>query len=130
MSKLTKLKIISPDRDEIDEEVISIKVKTSNGGVEIFANHIAMIMSTIPGVVTLIDKTNNERKLFVSNGILHIKNNEIKFCCDSMNWPEEVDKARAREAKERAEKRIKENKNIDIERAKRALARAISRLEL
>ena len=130
MGKLTRLKIISPDRDEIDEEIISIKVKTSNGGVEIFANHIAMIMSTVPAVVTLIDKTNNEKKLFASNGIIHIKNNEIKFCCDSMNWPEEIDKARAKQAKERAEKRIKENKDVDIERAEKALARAISRLEL
>ena len=132
MGKLIRLKIISPDRNDIDEDIICLKTMNCNGGIEIFANHIPMIISTIPTISKFIDESGNERKLFTSNGIIQIKNNEIKFCCDSMNWPQEVDRERAKLSKERAEKRInsKENEDIDKERAKRSLARAIARLEL
>ena len=56
---------------------------------------------------------------------------ENNFCCDSFNFPEEIDKNRAEESLKRAHDRLnsKEN-NIDIERAKKAEARAKARLEL
>ena len=130
MGKLTKIKIISPDRNDIEEDIICLKTMNCDGGIEIYANHIPMIMSTVPTITTFIDEAGNEKKLFTSNGIIHIKNNEIKFCCDSINWPEEIDRERAKLSKERAEKRINSNENEDKERARRSLARALARLEL
>ncbi len=132
MSRTIRLKIISPDRNNIDENIISLTTMNFDGGVEIYANHTAMIMSTIPTVTSFVDESGNNKSIFTSSGIICIKNNEIKFCCDSINWPEEVDRQRAKASKERAEKRIHSNEDIDvdIERAKRSLARATARLKL
>ena len=60
----------------------------------------------------------------------YVKDDVINFCCDSFNYPEEIDINRAEEAFKRAEERLTSKKeNVDIERAKRALARANARLQ-
>lgn len=130
MANIIKLNIISPDRGVITEEVVSLETTSSDGKIEFFANHAPIIVSTVPTVSSFIDKAGNKKSLFTSTGIIHIKNNEINFCCDSVNWPEEIDRQRAEIARERADKRLKSNDDLDKERAKRALARALARLEL
>ena len=72
------------------------------------------------------------KNIFTSSGIVYIKDNIIKFCCDSFNFPEEIDRDRAEQSlkRDKSRKNNKEKNNIDIERAKRAEARAKARLEL
>lgn len=130
MANVIKLNIISPDRDMITEEIVSLETTSSDGKIEFFANHVPIIVSTVPAVSSFVDKLGNKKILFTSTGIIHIKNNEINFCCDSVSWPEEIDKQRAELARERANKRLQSNDELDRERAKRALARALARLEL
>ena len=77
----------------------------------------------------MVDIEGEEKILFTSYGIVYIENNSIKFCCDCVNSPEEIDLERAIAAKDRAEKRLLEKNNVDIERAKEALIRANARIE-
>lgn len=128
MSKTIKLNIISPGKETITEEVISVNTKGVDGNVEFQANHAPIIMSTIPTVTRFIKKDGSKVELFTSTGIVYIKNNEIKFACDSYNWASEIDINRATSSMERAKERLKSNEIIDEERARRALARAMARL--
>ena len=52
--------------------------------------------------------------------------------CDASEWPEEIDINRAKEAEERAEKRLRDAKgdNIDVKRAELALSRALERIKV
>lgn len=130
MEKSIKLNIISPGRESIAEEVVSIITTETDGRVEFLANHAPSIVATIPTVTTFTTVNGNNRELFTSSGIVYIRNNIINFCCDSFNFPEEIDRERANKALERAEGRLKKKDNVDIERAKKALARAKARLQL
>lgn len=129
LSNLLEVNLITMNRDIINIKAQKIITKNEEGVFEILANHVPMISSTIPTETIIYDENNNKRELFTSEGILYIDNNKVDFCCNSVEWPEEIDLQRSIEAKERAEKRIdsKEN-NIDIERARRALARANTRI--
>lgn len=130
MSKTFTVNIVSPGKAPIKGEALSVITSTSDGKIEFLANYAPAIISTIPTVTILTKEDGTKKKLFTSNGIVYIKDNILNFCCDSFNWAEEVDMNRVEEAKKRASGRLSKNDNIDIERAKRALARANARLEL
>lgn len=128
MAKTFKLKILSLDKVILDEEVEKIFVKTVDGDLEILCNHAQIIVSTIPCVTVIFDKDGNKIELSTSKGVINMVNNELTFCLGSAELAEEIDLDRAKDAKERAEKRIKDSSNYDVERAKLSLARAITRI--
>lgn len=128
MSNTFKISIISQGKNPLEFEAEALITSTNNGQIEIKAYHAPIIFNTIPAKTTIINGSNKE-ELFTSYGIVYVKDNELKFCCDSAEKSFEIDKERVLRSKERAEKRLKEEKNIDIERAKRALARANARIK-
>lgn len=130
MSTTMRLNIISPGKEIITEEVVSVTTESIDGKVEFLANHAPIIISTVPTITVFVKEDEINIELFTSSGILYIRNNEINFCCDSVEWPHEIDVERAQNAMERANKRLNSNDSIDEERAKRALARAMVRLKL
>ena len=132
MGKLIKLNIVAPGREILTEEIVSLATTANDGKIEILANYAPTIIATIPAVTTYTNIDGNKKKVFTSSGIIYIKDNIINFCCDSFNFPEEIDRERAEQSLKRAQERLnnKEKNNIDIERAKRAETRAKARLEL
>ena len=132
MGKLIKLNIVAPGREILTEEIVSLATTANDGKIEILANYAPTIVATIPTISTYTTIDGEKKKLFTSSGIVYIKDNIINFCCDSFNLPEEIDRDRAEQSLKRAQDRLnnKEKNNIDIERAKRAEARAKARLEL
>lgn len=103
---------------------------TSSGLIEILPNHAPIILSTVPCVTIIYDKQGNKRELFTSKGVINLSNNEIMFCSDAAEFAEDIDLSRAESAKERAEKRLQDSSKIDVARAKLALARAMTRIDL
>ncbi len=132
MGKLIKLNIVAPGREVLTEEIVSLATTEGDGKIEFLANYAPTIVATIPTISTYTTIDGEKKKLFTSSGIVYIKDNIINFCCDSFNLPEEIDRDRAEQSLKRAQDRLnnKEKNNIDIERAKRAEARAKARLEL
>ena len=132
MGKLIKLNIVAPGREVLTEEIVSLATTEGDGKIEFLVNYAPTIIATIPTITTYTTIDGDKKKLFTSSGIVYIKDNIINFCCDSFNFPEEIDRERAEQSLKRAQERLnnKEKNNIDIERAKRAEARAKARLEL
>lgn len=130
MEKTIKLNIIAPGRQTITENIISLTTTEADGKVEFQANYVQSIIATIP-TVSIIKMANGEKKrIFTSSGIIYIEDSVINFCCDSVNWSEEIDKKRAELSRDRAIKRLESKEDINVERAKKSLERANSRLEL
>lgn len=121
MSKTFKITIVTSGKEPIEFEGEALITSTKDGKVEFKSNHAPIITSTVPTTTTIVNGSTRE-EVFTSSGIVYIKNNEIKFCCDAAERSADIDRERALKSKERAEKRLKENNNnIDIERAKRAI---------
>ncbi|MDV4151598.1 ATP synthase delta/epsilon chain alpha-helix domain-containing protein [Clostridium sp. AL.422] len=127
MSNTFKITIVSLGKKSIEFEGEALITSTFDGQIEFKSNHAPIIVSTVPATTTIING-NSKEELFTSAGIVYVKNNELKFCCDAAEKSSEIDRDRALKSKDRAEKRLKENNNVDIERAKRALARANARI--
>ena len=66
----------------------------------------------------------------MSNGFLELKNNVAEILVSSAELSEDIDKARAEAAAERARERLHDkSENIDHARAEAALKRAMARLK-
>ncbi len=130
MANSYKLIILSPEREFYSGEISELIVGSTEGSIGILANHMPLVTTLRPSSTEIVEKGGEKLKAFTSSGILEVKNNEVTMLCDAAEWPEEIDKKRAEEAKKRAEKRLEQKTGVDVKRAELALARALARMKV
>ena len=123
------LKIITPDRVFYEEEVSMVEFNTVEGEVGIYKGHIPMTMIIAPGILT-ITREGEVKEAALHAGFTEILQDKVTILAEIIEWPSEIDVARAEEAKSRAEERIREHApGTDMNRAELALKRAVARIE-
>ena len=123
------LKIITPDRVFYEDEVSMVEFNTVEGEVGIYKNHIPMTMIIAPGILT-ITREGEVKEAALHAGFTEVLPDKVTILAEIIEWPSEIDVARAEEAKNRAEERIKEHApGTDMNRAELALKRAVVRIE-
>lgn len=127
MSELFRLKILTPERIFFEGEVDFIEYATIEGRVGIYAGHEPMTELLSPGVL-YIHNGDMVKKAALHAGFAKISADKVDIMAQIAEWPEEIDKNRAEEAKIRAERRISDAK-YNRDRAELALRRAIARIE-
>lgn len=126
--KLMDIKVISPDRIFYQGKVEFVEFNTIEGIMGIYPRHIPTTTIISPGILKLRNAT-EEKVAALHSGFVEVLENYIVIIAESVEWPEEIDKNRAKEAQVRAERRIKE-KGLDEKRAELALKRSITRQKL
>ena len=125
-----KLTIVTPEREILSQDVLSFSCESQEGEFEILEGHESSLIVVVPNTIKIKDKNSKTSKIFVSSGLLKVKENQGTLCVDIAQWPKDIDVSRANAARERAEQRLLSNdRNIDIKRAEAALARAIARIK-
>ncbi|MDC7292489.1 MULTISPECIES: ATP synthase F1 subunit epsilon [unclassified Butyrivibrio] len=124
------LQVVSMDGLDFDGEVEKILLRTIDGDVEILARHTDYCTAIGMGTarVTMADGT--ERKAACIGGMLSVMKGEVKVFPTTWEWSEDIDIARAKAAKARAEERLKDQM-LDKEarvRAEAKLYRALVRI--
>ena len=124
------LEIITPDRIFWKGQANMLELNTTEGQVGIYKRHIPMTMILEPGIVTIhLDGENKEAA--VHAGFIEILPEKITVMAEIAEWPDEIDENRAREAEERAKRRLQAyDPKIDLSRAEIALRKAMVRQEL
>ncbi len=83
----------------------------------------------IGSLVFEVDGTKKE--MATSGGYLEVQQNNISIIAETAEWPEDIEINRAREAEQRARRRLENTgEDINMDRAKLALARALNRLKV
>ena len=124
------LKIVTPDGTVFDGAADSLLVKTSTGDVEFMAGHIDYFASLGVGRAKL---TAGEISRYASmqGGFVSVKDGGIMLVTTTFEFADEIDVARARRAKEKAEETLANAKGREaIDRAKAKLLRAINRINV
>ena len=130
MADLFTLEIISPERIFYKGEVKFLEMTTSEGEIGVYKNHIPMTNILTPGIVT-IHEEDEVKEAAVHSGFVVILQDSVKIMAEIVEWPDEIDENRAREAKIRAERRLAEGgEGLDVDRAELALKRSIARIRL
>jgi F-type H+-transporting ATPase subunit epsilon len=113
------------------EDVDVVYVPGTNGELGILPGHTPLISQLQTGVLSYTqgDRT---RRLHVSGGFVEVNRDRVSVLADVAERPEEIDAARARLAREHAEKTLSawSGTEEDFEKARARLERSIVRLQL
>jgi F-type H+-transporting ATPase subunit epsilon len=126
-----RLDIITPERNVLSETVDSVNVPGANGELGILPGHTPMISQLQTGVLSFAQGPTTHR-LHVSGGFVEVRDDRVAVLADVAERPEEIDAARARLAREHAEKTLNafSGTEEDFERARAELERSVVRLQL
>ena len=125
------LRVISPDRIFYEGEAIMLELNTTEGQVGIYKNHVPMTYIIEPGIMTITASEESKKEAALHSGFIQILQDEITILAETVEWPEEIDENRAKEAQLRAERRLAmKDPNINVQRAEMALHRALTRQEV
>ncbi len=124
------LRIVTPDREVVREEIEEAQIPGREGYLGILPGHAPLISELKIGEITF-RKGGKIEHLAVTWGFLEVLPDQVTVLAETAERPEEIDLDRARAAKERAEKRLKSaHQELDLNRAQIALERALVRLQV
>ncbi len=123
------LKIITQEKVVFEGEVDSVFTKTIDGEIGILKGHIPTMAALDIGVTKAI--IGEQVKFFTTmGGILQFKDEECLILTTLAESDDEIDEVRARDALERAKRRLRNAEaRLDAKRAEAAIARAEARLK-
>lgn len=126
------LKVISANRIFFSGRCESIVVPEFDGEKEILAHHENMVIAINRGDMRFKPEGENEwQEAVVGMGLVEIMNNRVTLLVETAERPEEIDIARAQEAKERAEEQMRQKQSIqEYYHSQASMARAMTRLKL
>jgi F-type H+-transporting ATPase subunit epsilon len=100
------------------------------GTLGILPQHAPLITELTTGELR-IKQSEQETLMAVSGGFLHVRSDRVTILVDAAERAEEIDVARAEEARRRAEAYMESRpEDVDFVRAEAALRRAITRLKV
>jgi F-type H+-transporting ATPase subunit epsilon len=122
-----RLEIVSPERRAFSDDVEMVIVPGRNGQLGILPHHTPLIASLGIGELR-IKKGGGEQTLLISGGFVEVRPDKVVIMADLAEHSEEIDEARAVEARKRAEKALEEvHEPADIARVRAALQTALMR---
>ncbi|MBP6911666.1 MAG: ATP synthase F1 subunit epsilon [Candidatus Pacebacteria bacterium] len=131
-NKKLQLKIITPERIVLNEEVNSATLPTSEGEITILPDHIPLISTLASGdIVAKIDE--EVIPIAVSGGFIEVANNEIKILADFAEHVSDISDDVLATAKARATEimHMKVNsENVDFESFESELERSLTRVKI
>ncbi len=125
-----QLEIVTPEKKVVDTAATEAQIPGKNGYLGILPGHAPLITELAVGEVTFRSGA-DEQRFAVAWGFAEVLPDRVTILAESAERPSEIDAARAREAKERAEQRLASgDPNVDVERSLEALHKAETRLEV
>ena len=131
MADKIKLRVVTPRRLMLDEEVDEVTATGELGEFGVLPNHISFLSTLVPGEMNYKHGA-NRRVLAVSGGYAEVLENVMTVLAPAAEFGSEIDTTRAQRAKERAEEQITElgREEKDFALAEAALQRALARLQV
>ncbi len=127
---MLKLKVISPEKTVLDMDCTYVTLPSSEGQITVYPHHAPIYTLVSHGeVIAHTDK--GIISMGVGSGFANITQTGITLLANFGILSDEIDEARANEAKARAEQLVKEHKNDqDFAMAEADLLRSLLELKL
>jgi len=123
-----KVQVITPLGDNKTMETSILNVRTTTGDMGILSNHMPIVAMLQISMMSTIEGDGRHRYA-VAGGVLYFADNVATILTDAIERSDEIDIERARRAKERAERALKDP-NSDIRKAEVSLKRALNRIDV
>ena len=126
-----QLDIVTAERLLVSEQVDYVSAPGINGVLGILPRHVPLLTALAQGSLRY-KKDGEEHEFAIGGGFMEVRPDHVTVLADSAEHAEEIDERRAEEARQRAEKLLKEKPRSDPEavRLEQALRRAEVRLKV
>jgi F-type H+-transporting ATPase subunit epsilon len=125
-----KLEIVTAERMVFSDEVSALIAWGVEGQLGILPHHAPLMTMLQPGDL-MIRKDKEEEYLVISGGFLEVRPDKVIILADACERVDEIDIARAEEAKRRAQETMKAAPlTADAAAAEAALRRSLARLKV
>ena len=131
MANLFELEIVTPQRKPFSGSVVSVSCPGEQGRFQVLHNHAPFLSTLAVGMVKVVDADGRETQFAVSGGLAQVFRNQMRLLADTAERADSIDIDRAERARQRAEERLRQHgEEIDEDRARASLLRAINRLKI
>ena len=128
--KHLRLEFVTPERAIVHEDVDEVEIPGEQGYFGVLPGHAPLLAALADG--ELWYRVGGEKRYaFVAGGFCEVQPERVSILAQVAERAEEIDAQRAEAAKRRAEERLaRPTADVDFERARVALIRAIARLQV
>lgn len=125
------VEIVTPSRILAQEQVEEVNIPGERGYLGILPGHVALLTKLGQGEL-MYRKGEQRQYLALFGGYMEVRDDHVTVLADVAESAAEIDRARAESARDRAEQRLRnvQAHDIDYERARGALMRALIRLQV
>lgn len=126
-----RLDIVTPERLVYSQDVDVLTVPTVQGEISILAKHVPLVSIISPGEIK-IKRDNEIEYMAISGGFVQVIPNKVIILADTAERAEEIDIARAEQARLRAQKLMEEKRGDKLSHAEAmaAFQRALVRIKV
>lgn len=129
MTSSIRCDVVSAEKKLFSGDAEMIVVSGESGDLGILPGHTPLLSGIRPGPVRVIKQGGEQEVIYVSGGYLEVQPNKVIVLADTGLRADDIDEARAVEAKEKAEKAIENSQGeMDYSTAASKLARASAML--
>jgi F-type H+-transporting ATPase subunit epsilon len=130
MANSIKLEIVTPQATVYSEDVDMVTLPGIEGQMGILPHHIRLMTRLLPGEM-IVRKNGQVRFLAVGEGLVEVTGDRVSIVTDMAIATENIDEARAEEARQRAAARLREKISAaEVASVNAALARSLAQLRV
>jgi len=130
MAETLKLEIVTPDGTVYSEDVDMVTLPGVEGQMGIYPRHVPLMSQMVPGEI-IVHKDGQEYFLAVGEGLIEVTGNHVALLTDMAIAADHIDEAKAEEARQRAEARLREKlSDEEVASVNSALAHSLAQLHV
>src|SRR6266576_6466170 len=130
MAATLKLEIVTPDAKVYSEDVDMVTLPGIEGEMGIFPNHVPLMTQLVAGEVTA-RKGGQNYFLAVGEGFVQVTGTHVSILTDMAIGADQIDEAKAEEARKRAEARLSEKlEDEEVAAINASLAHSLAQLKV
>jgi F-type H+-transporting ATPase subunit epsilon len=130
MADTLKLEIVTPVATVFSEDVEMVTLPGVEGEMGILPQHVPLMTQMIPGEM-IVRKNGQDRFLAVGEGFVEITGSQVSILTDLAIAAENIDEAKAEEARQRAAARLREKLSAEeVANVNAALARSLAQIRV
>jgi F-type H+-transporting ATPase subunit epsilon len=130
MDNTLRLEIVTPDAVAYSDDVDMVTLPGVEGQMGILPQHVPLMTQMVPGEM-IVRKGGQDRFLAVGEGFVEITGDHVAILTDMAVAAESIDEAKAEEARQRAQARLRERMSAEeVASVNAALARSLAQLRV
>jgi F-type H+-transporting ATPase subunit epsilon len=130
MAETLKLEIVTPEGVVYSQDVEMVTLPAKDGEIGILPQHIRLMTRMLPGAIT-VQKSGQEEFIAVGGGLVEVTSDRVAILTDMAVAADKIDEAKAEEARQRAEARLKEKlSDEEVASVNASLARSLAQLHV